>query len=484
MTYVETNDYGQDIYGAEVPADIDYIKFSDGSAANERTNNIASDNIADSKGYYLTEKVSGKWNVGTYDYIPATPVEPTTVAPTTVTATTAAPTEAPTAAPTAAPTEAPTVAPTAAPTEAPTVAPTTAPTEAPTTEPTPVEPETIKIYFTNNEDWVEVYVYGFYGVEGGTATGEPLGTYPGTKMTYVETNDYGQDIYGAEIPADIDYIKFSDGSAANERTNNIASDIIADNKGYYLSEKVSGKWNVGTYDYVPATPVEPTTAATTATTGTVAPTDTPVVEPTTVAPTVAPTEPPVTTEYTVYFVNSGKWSKVNAYVWSPELSTWPGTAMTKTGEKAPNGADVYSLTVSETYDNIIFNDGSSQTSDLTFEVGKYYDYATGKWYAALDEISDEQPTGYTVYCVNSNNWSKINAYVWNPNGAGWPGAAMTKTGEKAANGADIYSITFAENHGNIIFNNGSSQTADLTFQAGQYYDLATNKWYASAADIK
>ena len=157
--------------------------------------------------------------------------------------------------------------------------------------------------------------------------------------------------------------------------------------------------------------------------------------------------------------------------------------MTKTGEKAPNGSDVYSITFTTKYSNIIFNDGSSQTEDLTFEAGKYFDFASGKWYASLDEISSAQPTGYTVYCVNSKNWSKINAYVWNPNGAGWPGSAMTKTGEKSSKGYDVYSFTSVQKHGNVIFNNGSSQTDDLTFQAGQYFDLASGKWYTSLDQI-
>ena len=212
------------------------------------------------------------------------------------------------------------------------------------------------------------------------------------------------------------------------------------------------------------------------------PTEKPTEQPTE-KPTEKPTEPPVPT-YTAYFVNSGKWSKVNAYAWSPENAAWPGKAMTKTADKAPNGADVYSITFTTNYANIIFNDGSSQTSDLTFQSGQYYDFATSKWYAKLSDIPSAAPTGYTVYCVNSKNWSTINAYVWNPNAASWPGSAMTKTGEKSPKGYDVYSFTSVQKHGNIIFNNGSSQTDNLTFQAGQYFDLSTNKWYANLADIK
>ncbi|MBE6737843.1 MAG: starch-binding protein [Ruminococcaceae bacterium] len=493
MTFVEVNGYGQDVYSAVVPADIDYIKFSDGTATNNRTDNIPNAEFENNTGFYLEDKGSKYWPYATYEYVPSTPVDPTTTAEATTTVavtTTEAPVTTTTAAEVVVPTtttEAEVVEPTTTTTAV--VEPTTTTAEAvtePTTTTEAPAPATYTIYFTNNKGWEGAYIYGFYGVAGETSTGEPLGAYPGTKMTFVEVNGYGQDVYSAVVPADIDYIKFSDGTATNNRTDNIPNAEFENNTGFYLEDKGSKYWPYATYEYVPSTPVDPTTAEAT-TTVAVTTTEAPVTT-TTVAEVVVPTTTteaePETPAITVYFVNSGKWSKVNAYAWSPEAAAWPGAAMTKTSEKAPNGADVYSMTYTQTYSNIIFNNGSSQTSDLTFQAGQYYDYATGKWYAKLSDISAEAPTGYTIYCVNSNNWSKINAYVWNPGDAGWPGTAMTKTGEKAANGSDIYSITFAQNHGSVIFNNGSSQTADLTFQAGQYFDLATGKWYASAADVK
>ena len=45
----------------------------------------------------------------------------------------------------------------------------------------------------------------------------------------------------------------------------------------------------------------------------------------------------------VYFVNTGRWPEVSAYVWSDddgEEAAWPGTPMTKTDLVAPNGAEV------------------------------------------------------------------------------------------------------------------------------------------------
>lgn len=84
---------------------------------------------------------------------------------------------------------------------------------------------------------------------------------------------------------------------------------------------------------------------------------------------------------TIYFVNSIKWSQVNFYSWYNDIdivsSTWPGDAMTK-GED-----DIYSCIVPADVPNIIFNDGTNQTDDLTVPAEStglnMYDYITGQW---------------------------------------------------------------------------------------------------------
>ena len=84
------------------------------------------------------------------------------------------------------------------------------------------------------------------------------------------------------------------------------------------------------------------------------------------------TEPEPTTE-TVYFINAKKWAKVNVYAWTTDPNaSWPGAAATKEAEQIA-GYDVYSFTANAgQYANVIFNDGSSQTSDLVWTAGKYY----------------------------------------------------------------------------------------------------------------
>ncbi len=352
--------------------------------------------------------------------------------------------------------------------------------------------DTITVYFENNWKWPDAKIY-YWGSE--TAENP---SWSGITLTEVAgTTEDGYTVYKYELPADVKGVIFNGtGEYGFEQSADIV-DGWYDGICYYMTyDATTNTKPCGEYKYEteePSTEEPSTEEPSTEEPSTEEPsTEEPSTEePSTEEPSTEEpsTEEPSTEEptepvgYTVYFVNSGKWSKVNAYVWNPSGTAWPGSAMTKTGDVAPNGADVYSMTFTQNHGNIIFNDGSSQTSDLTFQAGKYYDFATSKWYDSLDDIPTAAPTGYTVYCVNSKSWSKINAYVWNPNGSAWPGSAMTKSGEKSSKGYDIYSITFTQNHGKVIFNNGSSQTADLDFTAGQYFDLASGKWYADASTI-
>ena len=91
----------------------------------------------------------------------------------------------------------------------------------------------------------------------------------------------------------------------------------------------------------------------------------------------------------------------------------------------------------------------------------------------------------TVYFVNANNWTgTINAYAWtSASNAAWPGVAITKETDQLA-GYDVYSYSAeAGTYANVIFNNGTTQTADLKWTAGKYY--VKDGWYtAEEAVIK
>lgn len=86
---------------------------------------------------------------------------------------------------------------------------------------------------------------------------------------------------------------------------------------------------------------------------------------------------------TVYFTNNKGWSNVNIFFWGGSVSTsWPGEAMTYVG-KNDGGEDVYCYTISNDTPNVIFNNGSEQTVDITSGVvdnaGFYLDSKTDKW---------------------------------------------------------------------------------------------------------
>ena len=158
--------------------------------------------------------------------------------------------------------------------------------------------------------------------------------------------------------------------------------------------------------------------------------------------------------------------------------------MTKTADQV-NGFDVYSYTFETEYVNVLFTNGTNQTADLTWNAATPYYYGD-KWYAALEDIPAPAKT-VTLYYVNTNKWETVNAYVWYKEGetthekAAWAGEAMTKTADQV-NGFDVYSYTFETEYVNVIFTDGTNQTADLTWNAATPYYYG-DKWYAALNDI-
>ncbi len=89
-------------------------------------------------------------------------------------------------------------------------------------------------------------------------------------------------------------------------------------------------------------------------------------------------------------------------------------------------------------------------------------------YTAFHDILDAigVATGGTidVYFTNVPNWSTVNAYVWTGSTpkVAWPGEAMTYVATNSQ-GQKIYKITLETGkYTNIIFNNNSAQTVDLS----------------------
>ena len=112
----------------------------------------------------------------------------------------------------------------------------------------------------------------------------------------------------------------------------------------------------------------------------------------------------------------------------------------------------------------------------------------GNFYVAPVEPVDSM----TVYYLNKAAWENVNAFVWTEGELGaykdWPGEAAKKEAEKI-NDIDVYAYTFPISYVNIIFNNGSAQTADLKWDADKPYFVPGEKnaegkyegtWYAKA----
>lgn len=193
---------------------------------------------------------------------------------------------------------------------------------------------------------------------------------------------------------------------------------------------------------------------------------------------------------TVYCRLNNGWGSVYAYMWSEgsgNNAAWPGVEMTEVEE------GVYSYDLSGDFDMIIFNNGSggNQTADLSYAGnGKIYDLSAGTWStyvevptSATNPTTSTEPTatqapttggdGVTVYLKNEAGWSTVNCYMWSDgagNNAAWPGKAMTSVGD------DVYMYTSSTAFENCIFNNGSSQTSDLSVMNGYIFNNKTNTW--------
>ena len=267
---------------------------------------------------------------------------------------------------------------------------------------------------------------------------------------------------------------------------------------------------------------------------------------------------------TIYAKKAGLLSsKANLYYWGTvsNAPSWPGVAGTTSNQVvAEDGQTYWKWTITATGSfNIIFNNGTSQTADITnlsiSQTEYWYVVNSNKTYEQIEKptaapalygsvnITANIPTDnklilnlssvvenandasdvvikYTVgtsteeivysednkpviadgesvttwlegtvkntVCstakktvypfmlafVNTKNWSTVNIYLWDKDGAvlsdTWPGTKMSKNGVSGA--YDVYTyLMFADNadykvkgdYVNVIFNNGSSQTSDL-----------------------
>ena len=234
----------------------------------------------------------------------------------------------------------------------------------------------------------------------------------------------------------------------------------------------------------------------------------------------------VVTHRVIYFDNSKKgWSQVKIYAWNDAgavTSAWSGDVMTL----VEGQTSIYYYVLPIEAVNVIFNDGSAQTGDLTLpgldknmyepttntwsvydgnvticshashdkdgkcvECGTYvgHSYVNGKCSCGLTQTED--PTTRVVYFQNTAGWSTPYIYAWTTtNGvtthyAGtWSGSKMT-----AVAGVDgLFCYTLSVEAVNVIFNNGSgTQTSDLILPTDgrNKYDYSTKTWSTYVVEV-
>ena len=202
---------------------------------------------------------------------------------------------------------------------------------------------------------------------------------------------------------------------------------------------------------------------------------------------------------TIYFINAGKWADVYIHLWNGTATgtSWPGTQLTATGTKIGE-YDVYEYTAQQgAHTNVLFHkkdNDSQKTADLTWTAGKYYIHNhngnTG-WYtqAEAEEILVVPVVEETVYFVNNKNWTKVQVHAWkDAANNGWPGQALTATGNQVA-GFDVYSFTAPQGtYTNLLFNNKEGdagvQSANFVWKADKYYYMGAAADYAGGTEAE
>lgn len=161
--------------------------------------------------------------------------------------------------------------------------------------------------------------------------------------------------------------------------------------------------------------------------------------------------------YKVYFEKPASWTNLYAHVWggTGTATTWPGNQLTAVDGK-------YYFEFEEgAYDYVVFTDGTNKTEDITLTSEN-----------ATYSLDDD--TNY-IYFVKPTDWSTVNAYMWlsdTVHNAEWPGATVSLDSTSG-----YYKVAIS-NYTKAIFNNGSTQTVDITFdttKGAAVYKLSTEK---------
>ena len=129
-------------------------------------------------------------------------------------------------------------------------------------------------------------------------------------------------------------------------------------------------------------------------------------------------------------------------------------------------------------DNIIMP--TAGTYDIYFTI---VDNVASMKVVAATVAPEPEPAALKLYAHSEDGWSNMNLYAWDTAStisAAWPGTAITE--KETVNGVEYFVYTFGEEMRgktiNIIFNNGSSQTQDITgvvIDGPHYYAIKSGK---------
>ena len=175
---------------------------------------------------------------------------------------------------------------------------------------------------------------------------------------------------------------------------------------------------------------------------------------------------------TYYFDVTGYATPVNAYLYGPDNSiisfTHPVTHVEGNIYSIDVTAEVGLVHLCDAEDNIIGDRGISLATDGS----NLFTYSTDLWSVYGEEPEVET---ITIYFDNTEGWTTVNVYFWSDSNHGmttWPGDAMTHME------SSIWSVEIPAEAQMIIFNNGSSQTADITIPTDgkNLYTYSTDLW--------
>ena len=111
--------------------------------------------------------------------------------------------------------------------------------ESESTNSSSIDTSTKTLYFSSNKGWSSVYCYLW------NSNGD--NSWPGTQMTYISNNSYGEEQYS--ITFDSAYVNAIFTNNSGEQTIDINISQISSGTGFYLTDKSNGKWGVGTFAY-------------------------------------------------------------------------------------------------------------------------------------------------------------------------------------------------------------------------------------------